>query len=93
MCLKVSVLVVMTQYETEFTDQGQLISLAWKFLLRGQGHFHFAKGTSIGNPQSLWEAFERASRQRTRAPYNGLQGATAHLAATAWNTGANPFSF
>ena len=26
------------------------------------------------------------------APYKGLQGATAHLAATARNTGANPFS-
>ena len=27
------------------------------------------------------------------APYKGLQGATAHTAATAKNTGANPFSF
>ena len=27
------------------------------------------------------------------APYKGLQGATAHTAATARNTGANPFSF
>ena len=27
------------------------------------------------------------------APYKGLQGAMAHTAATARNTGANPFSF
>ncbi len=36
--------------------------------LRGQGHFHFAKYTSIGKSLSLWETFEGAPRLVSRTP-------------------------
>ena len=35
--------------------------------LRGQGHFHFAKGTSIGKPWSLWETCVGAPGPSSRA--------------------------
>ena len=35
--------------------------------LKGQGHFHFAERTSIGNDESQFETFEGAPRPRPRA--------------------------
>ena len=35
--------------------------------LKGQGHFHFAKGTSIGESERQWETIEGAPRPRPGA--------------------------
>ncbi len=35
--------------------------------MRGQGHFRFAKGSSIRKSSSLWETFEGAPRPRPGA--------------------------
>ena len=40
--------------------------------LKGQGHFHFAKGTSIGKSESQWGTFERGTKAKTRG--NGGHG-------------------